>query len=139
MAAAWLAPLAVKPPAIQENRVLAAKPVLPRHPKDFAAYREAADAYVADHFPARPHLIGALNRLRMLAGVSGSNRVIIGRDGWLFFDDGTHLRASRGEPPMPGPELRQWLTTLAGRTETLRARNIPYLVVAAPVKETIYP
>ena len=139
MAAAWLAPRFVPAPDIQENRVLAAAPARPQRLSDLDAFRKAADAYVADHFPVRPHLIGVLNRMRMLVGVSGSNRVIVGRDGWLFFDDDTHLGASRGDPPMSAPETRAWLSTLAGRTEYLRARGIPYLVVAAPVKETIYP
>src|SRR5579859_5645299 len=139
MAAAWLTPCFVKAPDIQENRVLAAQPAWPQHLSEVEAFRQAADPYVADHFPIRPYLIGLLNRLRMLVGVSGSNRVIVGRQGWLFFDDGTHLGASRGDPPILGPEARSWLSFLAGRTETLKARNIPYVVVAAPVKETIYP
>jgi len=139
MAAAWIAPIWVKPPAIQENRILAAKPVWPKHLSDVREFRKAADAYVADHFPIRPQLIGALNRLRMLAGVSGSNRVVIGRDGWLFFDDDTHMGGSRNDPPMDRPEIRNWLVNFAGRTEALRAKGIPYLVVATPVKETIYP
>jgi hypothetical protein len=139
MAAAWLAPLVVRPPDIQENRVLAAAPAWPRSLGAVQAFRKAADPYVADHFPARPHLIGLLNRARMLVGVSGSNRVIIGRHGWLFFDDDTHLGAARGDPPMTGPEIRQWLLNLAGRTEMLKARGVPYLIVAAPVKETVYP
>jgi hypothetical protein len=139
MAAAWLAPRFITPPDIQENRVLAAKPDWPTGLGDFDAFRKAADAYVADHFPARPIFIGGLNRARMLAGVSGSNRVIIGRQGWLFFDDDTHLGAARGDPPMAGPETRAWLMNLAGRTEMLRARSISYLVVSPPVKETLYP
>lgn len=139
MAAAWLAPHFVKAPDIQENRVLAAQPAWPRHLSEIEAFRQAADPYVGDHFPIRPYLIGLLNRVRMLAGVSGSNRVIVGRQGWLFFDDGTHLGASRGDPPILAPEARSWLSFLAGRTETLKARNIPYVVVAAPVKETLYP
>ncbi|MGZ3404697.1 MAG: alginate O-acetyltransferase AlgX-related protein [Phenylobacterium sp.] len=139
MAAAWLTPRWVRPPDIQENRILAPQPAWPRRLSEVEAFREAADPYVADHFPIRPYLIGLLNRVRMLAGVSGSSRVIVGRDGWLFFDDGTHLGASRGDPPILGPEARSWLSFLAGRTETLKARNIPYVVVAAPVKETVYP
>lgn len=138
MAAAWLAPLWVRAPDIQENRVLAAAPRWPpRH--GLKAYRLRADAYVADHFPARPHLIGLLNRLRMLAGVSGSSSVIVGRDGWLFYDDKTHLGAARGDVQMPGPEVRRWLGALAGRTEYLQARGGTYLVVVPPVKEVIYP
>jgi hypothetical protein len=139
VAAAWLAPRFVPPPDIQENRVLAAKPAWPKGPGDLDAFRKQTDAYIADHFPSRPHLIGGLNRLRMLLGVSGSNRVIIGRDGWLFFDDDTHMGAARGDPPMASPEIRAWLLHLAGRSEFLRARGVPYLVVSPPVKETIYP
>ena len=139
MAAAWLAPLAVKAPDIQENRVLAARPVWPTRLLDIGAFRKATDAYVADHFPARPHLIGALNRLRMLVGVSGSKRVIVGRDGWLFFDDDTHLGSARAEPAMVGPEIRQWLITLAGRDAFVRAHGARYLVVTPPAKEVIYP
>lgn len=139
MAAVWLTPRWVRPPDIQENRVLAPKPDWPHRFADLKTFRLAADAYVADHFPIRPHLIGVLNRARMLAGVSGSKRVIIGRDGWLFFDDDTHLGASRGDPPMSSSEIRDWLGFMGGRTEALQAKGTPYLVVAAPVKETIYP
>jgi len=117
MAAAWLAPLWVRPPGIQENRVLAQRPTWPRRLEEMKAFPKAADAYVADRFPIRPHLIGVLNRLRLMAGVSGSSRVIVGRDGWLFFDDDTHLGGARGDPPLLGPQVRSWLITLAGRTE----------------------
>jgi hypothetical protein len=139
MAAAWLAPRWVRAPGIQENRPLAARPAWPRRLGDIPAFRKSADAYVADHFPVRRHLIGVLNRARMLAGVSGSPRVIVGRRGWLFYDNDTHLGAARDDPPMSGSDVRGWLSTLAGRTEFLRARGIGYLVVAPPAKETIYP
>jgi hypothetical protein len=139
IAAAWLAPRWIHAPDFQENRVLAPAPAWPKHLRQVRDFRKAADAYVTDHFPVRPHLIAALNRLRMLVGVSGSKRVIVGRDGWLFFDDDTHMGAARGDPPMTALEIRSWLAFMAGRTEALQARGIPYLVVAAPVKEIIYP
>ena len=139
MAAAWLAPVAVKAPDIQENRVLAGKPAWPERLQDIGVFRKAADAYVADNFPVRPHLIGLLNRARMLVGISGSNRVIVGRDGWLFFDDDSHLGGARGVPPLEGPQVRAWLSILAGRTEAARAAGATYLVITPPMKETIYP
>ena len=73
IAAAWIAPRFVDAPDIQENRVLAARPDWPGGWGDFKAFRKGADAYVADNFPVRPHLIGLLNRLRMLMGISGSS------------------------------------------------------------------
>ncbi|WP_372784767.1 hypothetical protein [Phenylobacterium sp.] len=139
MAAAWLAPRWIPAPGIQENRVLAERPAWPRRLQDVAAFRKAADAYVADRFPIRPHLIAVLNRVRMLAGVSGSNRVIVGRDGWLFYDNDSHLGDARGDPALLGPQIRSWLVTVAGRTEYGRAHGMPYLIVVPPSKETTYP
>jgi hypothetical protein len=139
MAAAFVAPRFIPAPGIEENRVLASAPNWPRATGEFESFRKAADAYVTDRFPPRAHLIGLLNRLRMAVGVSGSERVIVGRGGYLFWDDGTHLGAARGDPPMDDAATRRWLMHFAGRTEALRARGIPYLVVVGPTKETIYP
>ena len=97
------------------------------------------DGYVADHFPARPYLIGGLNALRLVFGISGSERVIVGRDGWLFYDDGGHFASARNDPAMTTAEARAWLVSLAGRTEVLQQQNISYLVVVAPLKETLVP
>lgn|GEM_PF-1676839 len=134
-----LLPHWLRAPGIHENRVLAPRPVWPKGPAEVAAFRKAVDPYVADHFPLRPYLIGLLNRLRMMVGVSGSSRVIVGRDGWLFYDDDSHLGGSRGDPPLAGPQIRAWLTTLAGRTEYARAHGATYLIVSPPSKESIYP
>ncbi|MBS0361384.1 MAG: hypothetical protein JSR98_08385 [Proteobacteria bacterium] len=139
MAAVWLAPRWLPALDFHENRSLVPAPALPRHLSQLHAFRTGGDAYVADHFPARAYLITGLNWLRMKAGVSGSEKVIVGRDGWLFFDDATHLGAARNDPPMSRGEVRTWLDVLAGRSEQLAAKHIAYLVVAAPTKEVIYP
>ena len=139
MAAAWLAPRWLPKPEFQENRRLAARPAWPTRLRDVAAFRKAADAYVADHFPIRPQLIAVLNRARMMVGVSGSSRVIVGRDGWLYYDDDTHMGAARNDPALIGPQVRNWLMTLAGRTEAVRAQGGAYLVIAPPAKDSVYP
>jgi len=139
MAAAYLTPNWVRAPDVDESRVLAQKPAWPERLRDIRAFRTAADGYVADRFPIRPHLIGALNRLRLLAGVSGSRKVIVGRDGWLFHDDDSHLGPARGDPQWPQAQQRAWLLGLAGRTEFLRGQGVPYILFVPPVKETVYP
>lgn len=136
MAAALILPRYAPGPEIQENRRLAAKPAWTG---SLAAFRKATDAYVADRFPARRQLIAALNRVRMMAGVSGSPKVIVGRNGWLFYDDGSQLGGVRADPPWGRARTRDWLAALAGRTEHLRARGAAYVVFVAPLKETVYP
>ncbi|MDB5419039.1 MAG: hypothetical protein JWP50_2458, partial [Phenylobacterium sp.] len=139
LAAAFVAPRFIPAPDLDENRVPAELPEPPRDLGSVMAYPRAMDRYVADNFPARSRLIGALNYLRLRLGVSGSSQVIVGPDGWLFYDNGSHMGAARGAPKITDPAARQWLTNLAGRTEALRQRGIAYLVVCAPDKEAVYP
>lgn len=135
MLAAFVLPPLFPAPDLKENRKLAPAPDLAR----LTTLRAEVDAYVADHFPARAQLIALFNYARMPFGVSGSPRVIVGRDGWLFYDDTSHLGAARGDPPLSDADARAWLAGLAGRTDALKARGVPYVVIAAPMKETVYP
>ncbi len=139
IAAGFLAPKLAPAPDIAENRLLAEPPKLQASWAGLREFPTAADAWVADHFPARPYLIAGLNFLRAKVGVSGSDKVIVGRRGWLFFDNGTHLGSARNDPPYTDAQAAEWLTGLAGRTEALRAAGATYLVVAAPDKEALYP
>ena len=139
LAAAFVVPRFVRPPDLQENRVLAEAPAAPRALSDLTAYRQAVDAYVADRFPPRALLIGGLNRLRLAVGVSGSDRVLVGRDGWLFSDDGTHMGAARGDPGLSDAAAKAWLAGLAGRREALAAQGKAYLVLSPPTKAALYP
>jgi len=140
LAAAFVAPRFIAAPDLDENRTLAkAPPALPDSWRGLTAYRRAMDAYVADRFPPRAHLIGGLNRLRLLVGVSGSPRVVVGRDGWLFDNDENHMGAARGQPPLGNAEAEAWLAHLAGRTEMLAAQGKAYVVLSPPMKAALFP
>lgn len=139
LAAAFVVPAFVRPPDLVENRRLAEAPPPPTGLADLTAYRRAVDAYVADRFPPRALLIGGLNRLRLAFGVSGSDRVIVGRNGWLFHDDGTHLGTARGVPPLTDAQAQAWLAGLAGRREALAAEGKAYLVLSPALKASLYP
>ena len=140
LAAAFVAPRFVAAPDLDENRTLAkAPPALPDSWQGLTAYRRAMDAYVADRFPPRALLIGGLNRLRLLVGVSGSPRVAVGRDGWLFDDDKNHMGAARGVPPLSDAQAEAWLSGLAGRTEALAAQGKAYVVLSPPMKAALFP
>lgn len=125
-------------PDIAENRTLADKPPIPGDAAGWNGYPKAFDAYVQDRFPARTRLIQWINYARYALGDSGSSRVIVGRDGWLFYDDGSHLGAARAEVPLRDVEANRWLETFAARTERLANEGIPYFILVPPVKERVY-
>ena len=139
LAAGFLLPTVIPQPKVQENRKLAAPPARPRTWAELEAWPQAMDAYVADNFPARAQLIAGLNYLRYRMGVSGSKRVLIGRDGWLFFDNDSHFSAARNDPAYSDEQARDWLQNLAGRSEWLKARGAHYLVLFGSDKEVIEP
>lgn len=139
VAALHVAPRWLPAPAIAENRELAATPAWPAKAGDWWALPKQYDAYVQDRFPPRSHLIGGLNWLRWRIGDSGSGRVIVGRDGWLFYDDGSHMGTARAAVPLSDPEVLRWVTTLQGRIEAAAAHDAVYTVLVPPVKERVYP
>lgn len=126
-------------PQIAENRVLADAPKWPSNLRGLNAYRKRTDAYVADNFPARSWFIASINYARYRLGYSGTPRVIVGRDGWLFYDDGNHMMQLRHNMQLSEEQLDAWLATFAARTEYLKRKGIAYFVVAPPVKERIFP
>lgn len=139
LAAGLLLPSALTPPAIDENREATRAPAPPRSPTELRSWPNAMDSYLTDSFPARRHLISALNYLRYKAGVSGTEKVIVGRDGWLFYDNGSHLGAARNDPVFTDAEAQAWLAGMAGRTEWLKARGVHHLVLVGPDKEMVTP
>lgn len=139
MAAVFVLPPWLPQPDLNENRDLAKAPAAPQTFSDLKAYPRAIDRFVADRFPARTVFIGALNLLRMKAGVSGSDQVIVGRDGWLFYDSGNAMGGARNDPVFTDAQAKTWLEALAGRTETLASQGVPYLVVVPPGKEVVFP
>ena len=124
-------------PVVAENRPLAVLPGFPADTSGLTKYREDMDAYVADNFPARLHLISMVNYVRYRLGYSGTPRVAVGTYGWLFYDDGSHLSQVRPST-LDAAGAQAWIGTLAARTELLKSQGITYLVVAPPVKEGVY-
>jgi hypothetical protein len=122
-----------------ENRTIARWPPLAPTRGFVSAFERA----FADRFGARDALLRAHNRVLVRAfGVSPAPNVLIGRDGWLFFEgeDGHALdRFYRGVLPVDDRELREVALELARRARYLASQGIAYVVTIAPDKATIYP
>jgi len=127
---------------LQEKRQLAAKPEF-RWDRMFQYLKEFTP-YYNDYFTFRSGLIFLNNLLKVkLFKVSPTPKVLIGKNGWLFFDNpvtqpGT-VEYYRSLTPFSAQELEQWKNFLEQRNQWLAARGIHYLFIIAPNKNTIYP
>jgi hypothetical protein len=126
-------------PTLDEKRALATRPALPRTLAQARAFPKAFDAYVHDRFPPRAQLIAGLNYLRYRLGYSGAPRVIVGRHGWLFYDNDSHLGYPPASTPLTAIDLEVWLDVFQARERWLAQRGIAYAVLIVPAKESVYP
>ena len=96
--------------------------------------------YLADHFGFRNLLI-RLHGLTMVKGlgVTSNSKVVLGQHGWLFLADEGSLEDYRHTDPMTPERLEQWRQMLEARQQFCAACGIPYVVVFAPSKHSIYP
>jgi len=70
---------------------------------------------------------------------SPSDRVVLGKDGWLFMASELSIEDYRCSLPFSDGELRHWAAMLEERHNWLAKRGSRYLFVIAPSKHTIYP
>jgi hypothetical protein len=120
---------------LNENRQLAKPP-----PLGFTTeYRSAYTRYFNDHFGFRSSLIRANFIFRHdFLGVSPSNQVVFGKDGWLFYTGDGEIEDFRGITKYDVKTLDKWAKTLEMKRIWLEKRGIRYLFVVPPNKSSIY-
>ncbi|MCD6326874.1 hypothetical protein J7M28_04905 [bacterium] len=96
--------------------------------------------YFIDNFGFRKTLIywHALLKINGL-GVSSSDKVVIGKDGWLFSTNSRMIEDHQGLVRFSQQDLMRWKNALEQRRDWLAERGIHYLFVIAPDKSSIYP
>jgi alginate O-acetyltransferase complex protein AlgJ len=128
----------IKNPDLSENRVLATFPAMPHTFGELEKFRVGLDLYIGDNFPTRRNLIAGLNFIRYQLGYSGTSRVIVGKDGWLFYDDGSHLSQIR-KSNLSASQITEWVSTFGARVEAIKQIGGVYILISPPVKERVYP
>ncbi len=104
------------------------------------AFPGRVGAWYDRRFGLRGTLVRWRNRATAALGVSGVDRVLLGKDDWLFLDrEASIIEQYRGTRPLDALALVTWRTSLADRRAWLAARGVEYLVVIVPEKHTIYP
>ena len=132
-----LRPSSIPVPAVSENRLLAEWPKLPASAADLASSFDGLDKYLRDHFPLRSDLIASVNWLRYQLGYSHTDRILVGRQGWLFFDDGGHLSFYRNRK-IESSELGNLVKGFADREAQVFRTGARFYAIFPPYKPSIY-
>lgn len=123
-----------------ENRTLAQLPAWPRTLAQWEAYPQQFDAYFNDNFGLRRPLLRLNSSFTtVMLGRLPSDKVIFGKDQWLFYAGEESLELYRNERPLSAIQLddaREALARRVRRATELKARYVFFLV---PDKHTIYP
>ena len=128
-----------------ENRPLAQLPAWPDDRSSLRDWPRRFEAYFDDQLGGRETLVYWHNRIKLALGIAPSDKVLPGRESWLFYA-GTEadgqvdpIRDLRGKSLFSEHELAAWAANLNSKQRWLAARGIAYLFVIAPNKSSIYP
>ncbi|MGP0064189.1 MAG: alginate O-acetyltransferase AlgX-related protein [Isosphaeraceae bacterium] len=124
---------------LEENRVMAPRPELKLDRQALAEFPGKFETYFNEQFGFRQRLIHWLNLAKVaILRVSPSSKVILGKNGWLFYGE-IDVPYYRALEPLTTEQLEDWRRVFESRRDWLAARGIPYLLAIAPHKGTIYP
>lgn len=124
--------------SVSEKRSLTPMPKL--HRKTLAALPTQFEQFFSDHLFVRNQLVKLRNYTKYLVWHnSGNDRVLVGKNGWLYLAWDGSVGVARRETLFTDEELKAWSDVLKQRTKWCADRGITYVFVVAPDKPSIYP
>lgn len=123
---------------LAENRILSAYPVFLKEDKTWNVdYFEELQTYTTEHFAFRSELIraGSLLKFRLLR-TPCDDQVVIGREGWMFFDE---TLSDYAGIRLSDTEIDSISVRLCEVCGYIRGQGKEPLVVIVPNKNSIYP
>ncbi|MGZ4961200.1 MAG: alginate O-acetyltransferase AlgX-related protein [Limisphaerales bacterium] len=129
-----------KVPQVNEKRVLARFPALGSGISGMQNFISGLEGYYNDHFGFRTRLIYWGERWRLSwFNESPRGNVMVGRKGWLYFQDDQSVADMRRANSFSIKELEAWKALLEKRRYWLAKRGIHYVFVVPPDKHNVYP
>src|SRR5271154_2566924 len=127
-------------PAFNEKRLPAQFPQFKSDLGGLKKYISGLESYFNDHFGFRNQLIHWHIQWRLAFFNGGRSDVMMGKDGWLFFDEKQmHLvEHYQGTLQFSPQELANIQKEQEYRRDWLAQRGIEYVFVVAPDKQSIY-
>jgi alginate O-acetyltransferase complex protein AlgJ len=124
---------------LQENRVLAKVPPLPRNFSEVLNYPGEFEAYYKDNFGLRAPLLAITTTLKLVSGITANSVSLSGKDSWIFLNRLNLTQRLQQTPPLTEYELDRFATGMNNVDTRLSSKGITFVHFAAPEKESIYP
>lgn len=136
----WIRPDAARNPEKREMRAPARMPPLSFDKAVLTAFPEQYEDYFNDSYGLRDKLLRwhSIEKV-FLFGVSPTHDIYLGRDRWLFYDDGISLENHRGLVPFEEPDLAGWRKGLEDVSRLCAEIGAHFVYVIIPDKESVYP
>ncbi len=123
-----------------ENRQMSTRPLLTL--ESYETFANDYTAYFNDNIPFRNNLITMNSAIDYFCfGRSSSDKVIIGKDNWLFYsriDDGDPISCYKGTNLYTEEELADIATNCVMQRDFVESLGKEFLIFIAPNKERIY-
>ena len=124
--------------SVYEKRKLTDCPKL--HFKHLSDFTTQYESFASDHMPFLNALVTFRNLLKYkLWNVSGSSKVLAGKQGWLYYMGDGSAVIFRHEVLYSKEELDQWKQSMEERSDWFAQRGMKYVFVVAADKPSVYP
>lgn len=124
---------------VEEQRTLTKRPEV-RVLEVLTGYHQYKfEQYLNDTFGLRELMVHTMADLYIdVLHTSPIERVVLGKDNWLFINDNTTVRDALGINQYTEDELAAFRTLFETRAAYVRTKGIPYVYVVVPNKMTVY-
>jgi hypothetical protein len=103
-------------------------------------YLRDFEKFFDDNYGFRKSLISLNSQIMdKVFDESPDARVVLGKDGWFFFDNHNSLLDVAGRAIISDEVIKRAVESFYRNWQTMRAKNIDYLLIIAADKGTIYP
>ena len=127
-----------------ENRTLSEMPALDQSILPITSdTTQSIESFISDHIGFRADFVNLANTVKVkVAGISSSDSVIIGKDGWLFYnpvgDDGDPLGEFTGTNDFSVEEEQEMLRFLESVQDMCDSNGAQFYLIICPDKYSIY-
>lgn len=122
-----------------EKRIATPLPVAPKNIEALTKYPKKFEEFYDDNYGFRKTFISLNSTISdKIFNESPDDRAVIGKNGWLYFDNKKSLLDAVGKATISDELVDRGVKTFAKNWHEMKSKNITYLLIIAADKSTIY-